>query len=52
MLNKDNEKIKNFIITLESESLDKQINIFCGLLTPEERGDFINIANMKIRIIN
>ena len=52
MLNKDNEKIKHFIINLESENLDKQINIFWGLMTPEERDDFINIANMKIRIIN
>jgi len=52
MLKNDKEKIKQFIVTLESESLDKQINIFWGLLTLEERNDFIDIANMKIRIIN
>ena len=52
MLKKDFHKINNFIGLLENNSIEKQINIFWGLFTPEERNDFIDIANMKIRIIN
>lgn len=52
MLKKDFEKINNFIGKLENESIEKQINIFWGLFNMEERMDFIDIANMKIRIIN
>jgi hypothetical protein len=52
MLKKDFYKINNFIGLLENNSIEKQINIFWGLFTPEERNDFIDIANMKIRIIN
>jgi hypothetical protein len=52
ILKNDKLKINEFIIRLENEKVDKQINIFLGLLTPEERDDFIDIANMKIRIIN
>ena len=47
MLRYEKDKINKFIVNLE-----KQINIFWGLFTPEEREDFIEIANMKIRIIN
>ena len=52
MLKRDIEKIKLFICRLENEKIEIQINIFWGLFTPEERNDFVDIANMKIRIIN
>jgi len=52
MLKKDKDKFNKYIIHLESEKVEKQINIFWGLFTPEEREDFIDIANMKLRIIN
>jgi hypothetical protein len=52
MLKCEKKKINNFIVNLEKQSLEKQINIFWGLFTPEEREDFIDISNMKIRIIN
>lgn len=52
MLKKDLQKINNFIRLIENNNIEKQINIFWGLFTPEEREDFIDIANMKIQIIN
>ena len=52
MLKSDHNKIKMYISNLENDKIDKQINIFWGILTPEERKDFIDIANMKIRIFN
>ena len=52
MLKKDENKIDKYIVRLENEKVEKKINIFWGLFTPEEREDFIDIANMKIRIIN
>lgn len=52
MLKSDYNKIKMYISNLENEKIDKQINIFWGILTPDERKDFIDIANMKIRIFN
>jgi len=52
MLKKDFQKINNFIRLLENDNIEKKINIFWGLFTPEERNDFIDIADMKIRIIN
>ena len=52
ILKNDKLKISEFIIRLENEKIEKQINIFLGLFTPEEREDFIDIANMKIRILN
>lgn len=52
MLKNDFEKIKLFISQLENRKIELQINIFWGLFTPEERNDFIDIANMKIKIIN
>ena len=52
MLKKDEKKIDKYIVRLENEKVEKKINIFWGLFTPEEREDFIDIANMKIRIIN
>jgi len=52
MLKKDENKVISYIVHLENEKIDKQINIFWGLFTPEEREDFMEIANMKIRIIN
>ena len=52
MLKKNFEKINSYIGRLENEKIEIQINIFWGLFTPEERNDFIDIANMKIRIIN
>ena len=52
VLKSDHNKIKMYISNLENEKIDKQINIFWGILIPEERKDFIDIANMKIRIFN
>lgn len=52
MLKNDKNNVNNYIIRLESEEIDNQINIFWGLFTPEEREDFIDIANIKIRLIN
>jgi len=52
MLKKDESKINNYIFRLEDYDINKQINIFWGVFTPEEREDFMEIANMKIRIIN
>jgi len=52
MLKNNNENIITYIVKLENEKIEKQINILWGLFTPEERSDFIDIANMKIRVIN
>ena len=52
MLKKDENKVISYIVNLENEKVDNQINIFWGIFTPEEREDFIEIANIKIRIIN
>jgi len=52
MLKKDENKVISYIVHLENEKVDKQINIFWGLFTHEEREDFMEIANMKIQIIN
>jgi len=52
MLKNNESKINNYVIRLEDSEVNKQINIFWGLFTPEERSDFMEIANMKIRIIN
>lgn len=52
MLNANRHKINTYISKLENEKIDKQINIFWGIFTPEERNDFIDIASMKIRIFN
>lgn len=47
MLKKDKDKVISFIVHLENEKVEKQINIYWGLFTPEEREEFIEIANMK-----
>lgn len=47
MLKKDKYKVISFIVHLENEKVEKQINIYWGLFTPEEREEFIEIANMK-----
>jgi hypothetical protein len=50
MLKNDENKVNNYIIHLENENVEKQINICWGLFTPEEREDFIEIANMKLKL--
>ena len=52
MLKSSHKRINNFLSKLEKETFNKKINVFWGLMTPEERIDFIDIANMKLRIIN
>lgn len=47
MLKKNEHKVTSFIVHLENEKVDNQINIFWGIFTPEEREDFIEIANIK-----
>lgn len=52
MLKSSHKRINEFLSKLEKETFNKKINVFWGLMTSEERTDFIDIANMKIRIIN
>jgi len=42
LLNKNNIEIEKYIIKLNKTNIDKQINIYLGLLTPYERIDFLN----------
>jgi len=47
MLKNEQKKVISYIVHLENEKVEKQINICWGLFTPEEREKFIEIANMK-----